>query len=78
MPSTLCSLWTGFDWTNYQKGGLHNHGEKAMLDLLEQAFNSGELSQRDFHNTGIFRISQYTAAANISHEFNVNPSSAEP
>ena len=77
MPSTLCSLWTGFDWTTYQKGGLHNHGEKAMLDLLEQAFNSGELSQRDFHNTGIFRISQYTAAANISHEFNVNPSSAE-
>ena len=77
MPSTLCSLWAGFDWQSYQNGPLHNHGENAMLDLLEQAFDSGELSQRDFHNTGIFRVSQYTAAANISHEFNVNPASVE-
>ena len=77
MPSTLCSLWAGFDWQSYQNGPLHTHGENAMLDLLEEAFDSGELSQRDFHNTGIFRVSQYTAAANISHEFNVNPASVE-
>jgi len=77
MPSTLCSLWAGFDWNTYLKGGIRNHGDKAMLDLLEQAFDSGELSQRDFHNTGFFQISQYTAAANISHEFKVNPVSAE-
>lgn len=72
MPSTLCSLWAGFDWEAYRAGGAFSHNDEKMPELLEAAFRDGTLPEEDFHHTGLFRVSARTAAANISHVFGVD------
>lgn len=74
MPSTLCSLWAGFDWAAYRAGGAFSHNDNAMLGKLEEAFRSGELDVEDYHHTGISRISAVAAAGNLSHVFDLDPS----
>ena len=77
MPSTLCSLWAGFDWKKYLEGKAFGHDDDNMLALLDKAFAAGELQQTDYHHTGLTRISTVAAAGNVSHEFDVNPYSVE-
>lgn len=77
MPSTLCSLWAGFDWEKYLEGKAFGHDDDNMLALLDKAFAAGELQQTDYHHTGLTRVSSVAAAGNISHEFDVNPYSIE-
>jgi len=73
MPSTLCSVWAGFDWEAYRSGGAHSHNDDLMLGKLANAFVSGELSIEDYHHTGLNRISKHAAAANVSHVFGIDP-----
>ncbi|MBQ6471508.1 MAG: FAD-dependent oxidoreductase [Victivallales bacterium] len=73
MPASLLSLWTGYDFDAYLKGDAHNHRDPKMLQLLEDAFRNGELSQEDYHHTGIFPVTEFTAAANLGHVYQVNP-----
>ena len=47
MPSTLCSVWTGFDWDAYRRGGIFSHNDERMPALLEEAFHSGLLPEED-------------------------------
>jgi len=72
MPSTLCPVWAGVDWEAYQKGGCFSHNDDNMLNLLEQAFRSGELPAEDYHHTGVFRISPHLAVGNYSHVFRID------
>ena len=72
MPSTLCSVWTGFDWEAYCKGGIFSHNDDRMPALLEEAFRSGLLPQEDYHHTGVFRISPHCAVGNFSHVFDID------
>lgn len=73
MPSTLCSVWAGFDWEAYRAGKAFSHNEDEMLDKLAAAFHRGELSVEDYHHTGFARISKHAAAANVSHVFGIDP-----
>ena len=73
MPSTLCSLWTGFDWDAYKNGGAFSHNDDKMPELLAAAFQDGSLSTEDYHHTGIFKNSNITAGGNITHVFGVDP-----
>ncbi len=73
MPASLLSLWTGYDYDEYLRGPAHNHRDPEMLRLLEEAFQKGELSQEDYHHTGIFRVTEVSAAANIGHVYQVDP-----
>jgi len=72
MPSTLCSLWTGFDWDAYRKGGAFSHNEEPMLKKLEAAFREGMLKDNDYHHTGLCRYAEHLAGGNISHVFDVD------
>ena len=72
MPSTLCSVWTGFDWDAYRRGGIFSHNDERMPALLEEAFHSGLLPEEDYHHTGVFRISRSCAVGNFSHVFDVD------
>ena len=72
MPSTLCSLWAGFDWKAYQAGGAFSHNDDKMPELLAAAFKDGSLSTEDHHHTGIFKNSNLTAGGNITHVFGVD------
>ena len=73
MPSTLCSVWAGFDWEAYRAAGAFGHDDELMPKKLEQAFAAGRLSQEDYHLTGLYRISETIALGNLSHEFGVDP-----
>lgn len=72
MPSTLCSVWTGFDWDAYRRGGIFSHNDERMPALLEEAFHSGLLPEEDYHHTGVFRIARSCAVGNFSHVFDVD------
>ena len=72
MPSTLCSLWGGFDWEAYRAGGAFSHNDDKMPDLLEAAFKDGSLSTEDYHHTGFVRSSNITGGANITHVFGID------
>lgn len=72
MPSTLCSLWTGFDWDAYRKGGAFSHNEDPMLKKLEAAFREGVLKDNDYHHTGLCRCAEHLAGGNITHVFDVD------
>ena len=72
MPSTLCSVWAGFDWDAYRRGGIFSHNDERMPALLEEAFRSGLLPEEDYHHTGLFRISRTCAVGNISHVFDID------
>lgn len=74
MPSTLCSLWVGVDWDAYRKGGAYSHNEDAMLEKLDAAIKAGELSEADYHHTGITRIARDAFGGNISHVFGIDAS----
>ncbi|MBR0458486.1 MAG: FAD-dependent oxidoreductase [Victivallales bacterium] len=73
MPASLLSLWTGYDYDKYLLGPAHNHRDPEMLRLLEEAYRKGELSQEDYHHTGIFPVTEVSAAANIGHVYQVDP-----
>ncbi|MGN0878042.1 MAG: FAD-dependent oxidoreductase [Oligosphaeraceae bacterium] len=72
MPSTLCSVWTGFDWDAYRQGGAFSHNDDRMPVLLEKAFRSGLLPEEDYHHTGVFRVSRGCAVGNFSHVFDID------
>lgn len=73
MPSTLCSLWAGFDWAAYMKGGAFSHNDDKMPELLAAAFKDGSLSTEDYHHTGMNRISNLVAGGNVTHVFGIDP-----
>ena len=72
MPSTLCSLWTGFDWMAFVQGGAMNHNDDKLIPLLEAAYEAGELSEMDYHHTGLTRLNDKSAGGNIGHVFNID------
>jgi hypothetical protein len=72
MPSTLCSLWTGFDWAEFIRGGARSHNDDKLIPLLEAAYAAGELSEMDYHHTGMTKINAKTAGGNIGHVFDIN------
>lgn len=63
MPATLCSLWTGIDWSQ-----VHGPQERE----LEHAFADGVFTQEDRHLPGIFRTGTTTGGGNIGHAFGVD------
>lgn len=72
MPSTLCSLWAGIDDEAFRKGGAFSHNDEKMPALLEAAFRSGELSEEDYHHTGIFPTNECAETGNITHVFDID------
>ena len=74
MPPTLCSIWTGVDWETYHKAKVFSHDTDAMLELLDKAFETGEITEMDYHHTGMFRLSNHLVGANITHAYGVDPS----
>ncbi len=73
MPASLLSIWAGYDYETFRKNGPFSHNSGRMLDLLEKAFGSGELSEEDYHHTGLFRVSENSIQGNITHVSNIDP-----
>lgn len=63
MPSTLCSLWAGIDWTDK---------DFPENDKLEEAIADGVFTQHDRHLTGLFKCSPDTGGGNIGHSYNID------
>ncbi|MCL2096247.1 MAG: FAD-dependent oxidoreductase [Oscillospiraceae bacterium] len=66
MPGTLCSVWTGIDWS------------KVRYELqereLEKAFEDNIFTDKDRHLPGMFKIGEQTGGGNIGHAFGVDGS----
>ncbi len=64
MPATLCSLWSGIDWSRV-KGPQNAYIEKAFAD--------GVLSKEDRHLPGIYKRSDNLGGGNVGHLFDIDP-----
>ena len=72
MPTTLCSTWAGVDWKINRAGGIFSHNDENMLSLLRKANEAGELTDDDYHHTGLALCSKHTVGGNIGHCFGVD------
>ena len=63
MAGTLCSLWTGIDFT---RRSLRDE------DRIEEAYNNGVFKRLDLHLPGMWRISDTVGGGNIGHAFQVD------
>lgn len=63
MAGTLCSLWTGIDWTKKTGADRRN---------LEQAIKDGVFENPDLHLPGMWKISENIGGGNIGHTFGVD------
>lgn len=71
MPPTLCSQFTGIDWTRASSRP-DATGPDGQQQLLEQAIADGFFSHRDRHLPGAFRTGPTTATMNVGHVFNLD------
>lgn len=63
MPSTLCSIWSGIDWSDKK----FSDGQE-----LERAFADKLFTQEDRHLSGMWRTGQELGGGNIGHCFGVD------
>jgi len=61
MPSTLCSLWNGINWTET--------GESRQDSFIELAFEDGVLPVCDRHLPGVFKVGLSTGGGNTGHAY---------
>ena len=65
MPSTLCSLWAGIDFT---KRDMRDDDEAS----LRKAYADGVFEQLDLHLTGICQQYETTGGGNIGHVYGID------
>ncbi len=64
MPSTLCSFWTGLDWSRIDRF--------SQAEQLEKALADGIFTVEDRHLTGIAHAGKDFGGGNIGHAFDVD------
>lgn len=64
MPSTLCSFWTGVDWSGFK------YWEQS--EKLEQAFADKVFTVEDRHLTGLSHAGRDYGGGNIGHAYGVD------
>lgn len=67
MPSTLCSLWAGCDFSRIER-----HDVEKMGVLLEKAFDENIFTVEDRHHSGMARTGYSLASANMGHSYNID------
>jgi hypothetical protein len=77
MPSTLCSLFAGIDWSRIKMGGWHGTGPQRIVpanqqEMVEKAIAEGHFSQPDYHVPGMIRVGKSTGNLNAPHLFDLN------
>lgn len=63
MAGTLCSLWTGIDFSN------RNANDESRL---EEAYRDGVFKRLDLHLPGMWQITDTVGGGNIGHAFQVD------
>lgn len=63
MGGTLCSLWTGIDWSKRLPGDNRK---------IDQAYQDGVLDSADYHLPGMFHLSDLIGIGNIGHTFGLD------
>jgi len=63
MPSTLCTIWSGIDWSD-------KHFSDS--EQLERAFEDKLFTQEDRHLSGMWRAGEELGGGNIGHCFGVD------
>jgi hypothetical protein len=70
MPPTLCSLFTGIDWTQHRPGHVdHLQNEQEAKD---KAIAAGFFTQPDRHLPGMWKYGNQTGYLNGGHIFNTS------
>lgn len=76
-PSTLCSLFTGVDWSHPDYGsdwrGIDAVKNRVKNELLPRAIADGHFSQEDRFMPGMNKVGEHFATLNGGHVFNLNP-----
>ena len=65
MPGSLCSLWTGIDWTTADR-------DTTQKRMLEKAFQDKIFTLEDPSLPGMWRVGAITGGGNIGHAFGVD------
>ena len=63
MPSTLCSLWSGIDFS-----------KRTIRDdsRVQEAYNDGVFKKLDLHLSGFWQVGEHTGGGNIGHVWGVD------
>jgi hypothetical protein len=68
MPGTLCSLWTGVDWSAVAAAG--ENAEEVLIRELQK--DPGILPQPDPHLPGMLPVGASLTGGNVGHSFGVD------
>lgn len=66
MPGSLCSLWTGVDWSAV------NAAQQNHEAMLARAFADGVFTVEDPHLPGMYPVGRTIAGGNLVHTFDVD------
>jgi hypothetical protein len=73
MPATLCSLFSGIDFSRFQDEVTDGfNSDRPEQKAVEQAVKEGFFTQPDVHLTGFFRVGESVGSLNGGHMFNLN------